>query len=75
PLNGAQSGLLVMNHEYTDEGLLFADGMKTWTPEKVRKAQAAHGVSIIEVEQRNGQWTVVTPSPWARRFTANTPMT
>ncbi|MDZ4075790.1 MAG: PhoX family phosphatase [Hylemonella sp.] len=74
-LNGAQSGMLVMNHEYTDEGLLFPDGMKTWTPEKVRKAQAAHGVSIIEVEQRNGQWALVNPSPWARRITANTPMT
>ena len=72
--NGSTSGLLVMNHEYTDEGLLFPDGMQTWTPEKVRKAQAAHGVSIIEVEQRTGQWALVTPSPWARRITANTPM-
>ncbi|MEK9950576.1 MAG: PhoX family phosphatase [Curvibacter sp.] len=72
--NGSKSGLLVMNHEYTDEGLLFTDGMKTWTPEKVRKAQAAHGVSVIEVEEQGGQWKVVTPSPWARRFTAYTPM-
>ena len=41
-----------MNHEYTDDGLLHADGMKTWSAEKVRKAQAAHGVSVIEVELR-----------------------
>jgi uncharacterized protein len=26
-----QRGLLVMNHEYTDDGLLHADGMATWT--------------------------------------------
>ena len=39
-----------MNHEYTDDGLLHPDGMKTWSAEKVRKAQAAHGVSVIEVE-------------------------
>ncbi len=71
--DGSKSGLLVINHEYTDEGLLFTDGMATWTPEKVRKAQAAHGVSIIEIEDKGGKWQVVRPSPWARRITANTP--
>ena len=71
--DGSKSGLLAMNHEYSDEGLLFADGMATWTAEKVRKAQAAHGVSIIEVEDKGGKWQVVNPSPWARRITANTP--
>ena len=40
-----------MNHEYADDGLLHSDGMATWTAEKVRKSQAAHGVSVIEVEQ------------------------
>jgi secreted PhoX family phosphatase len=73
--NGSTQGLLVMNHEYADDGLLHTDGMKTWTAEKVRKAQAAHGVSVIEVELKDGKWSVVRPSPWARRITANTPMT
>ncbi len=72
--NGSTSGLLVMNHEYVDDGLLHADGMTTWTAQKVRKAQAAHGVAVIEVEQKGGRWEVVRPSPWARRITANTPM-
>ena len=72
--NGSQSGLLVMNHEYTDDGLLHPDGMKTWTAAKVRKAQAAHGVSVIEVAQKAGRWELLQPSPWARRITANTPM-
>jgi uncharacterized protein len=71
---GSMSGLLVMNHEYSDDGLLHPDGMTTWTAQKVRKAQAAHGVSVIEVEQKGGQWQMVKPSPWARRITANTPM-
>ncbi|HVE53731.1 MAG TPA: alkaline phosphatase PhoX, partial [Ramlibacter sp.] len=71
---GSTSGLLVMNHEYVDDGLLHRDGMKTWTAEKVRKAQAAHGVAVIEVEQKNGRWETVRPSPWARRITARTPM-
>jgi secreted PhoX family phosphatase len=70
--DGSKSGLLAMNHEYTDEGLLFPDGMSTWTADKVRKAQAAHGVSICEVQDKGGKWEVVKPSPWARRITANT---
>jgi len=72
---GATRGLLAMNHEYTDDGLLHTDGMKTWSAEKVRKAQAAHGVSVIEVELAGGEWRVVRPSSYARRITANTPMT
>jgi uncharacterized protein len=42
-------GLLAVNHEYTDDGLLHVDGMEPWTPDKVAKSQAAHGVSVIEV--------------------------
>ncbi len=66
-------GLLAMNHEYVDDGLLHADGLKTWSAEKVRKAQAAHGVSVIEVELKQGRWQMVRPSVFARRFTAYSP--
>ena len=71
PLEGNRA-LLAMNHEYTDDGLLHADGMRTWTVEKVRKSQAAHGVSVIEIEQSAGGWRVVRPSAYARRITADT---
>jgi uncharacterized protein len=57
--NGSTSGLLVMNHEYSDDGLLHTDGMTTWTAEKVRKAQAAHGVSVIEVAQKSAASRVI----------------
>jgi secreted PhoX family phosphatase len=67
-------GLLVMNHEYTDDGLLHVGGMVPWTAAKVRKSQAAHGVSVIEIEFRDGKWKLVRPSHYARRITANTPM-
>jgi len=66
-------GLLVMNHEYTDDGLLHVGGMRDWSAEKVAKSQAAHGISVIEVEQRGGTWQMVRPSPYARRITASTP--
>jgi len=69
----SRRGLLAMNHEYTDDGLLHTDGMAQWSAEKVRKAQAAHGVGVIEVALSGAQWQVVRPSRHARRFTANTP--
>lgn len=73
PLEGSRHGLLVMNHEYMDEGLLFPDGMRSWSAEKVAKAQAAVGVSVIEVILENNGWRVVRPSKSARRITAATP--
>ena len=74
PLDGSKRGLLVMNHEYTDDGLLHKDGMEAWSAEKVRKSMAAHGVGVIEIEDRNGSWDIVRPSRYARRITAATPM-
>ncbi len=73
PLDGSRRGLLAMNHEYMDEGLLFADGMKSWSAQKVAKAQNAVGVSIIEVDLSGQGWEVVRPSKYARRITARTP--
>src|SRR2546428_7728904 len=67
-------GLLAINHEYTDDGLLHVGGMEPWTAEKVAKSQAAHGVSIIEVAFEGNTWKVVRPSRSARRITSRTPM-
>ncbi|MCU0949749.1 MAG: DUF839 domain-containing protein, partial [Burkholderiaceae bacterium] len=67
-------GLLAINHEYVDAGLLFADGMRSWSAAKLAKALAAHGVSIVHVERAaDGRWRVV-PGPYTRRITAATPM-
>jgi uncharacterized protein len=74
PLDGsATHGLLVMNHEYTDDGLLHVGGFTPVTAEKVRKAQAAHGISVIEVRLVDSAWQMVRPSRFARRLTAFTP--
>ncbi len=70
---GSARGLLAINHEYTDDGLLHPGGQTPWTPEKVRKSQAAHGIAVIEVERRAGGWQMVRPSKYARRITGNTP--
>jgi hypothetical protein len=67
-------GLLAVNHEYTDDGLLHVGGMEPWTAAKVAKSQAAHGASVVEVEHAGGRWRVVRPSTWARRITGRTPI-
>jgi secreted PhoX family phosphatase len=73
PLDGSRRGVLAMNHEYMDEGLLFPDGMRTWSAQKVAKAQNAVGVSVVEVRLNGETWEVVRPSKYARRITARTP--
>lgn len=71
---GSKHGLLALNHEYTDDGLLHVGGMKPWNADKVLKSQHAHGVSVVEVEATAQGWRVVRPSRYARRIHANTPM-
>jgi hypothetical protein len=75
PISGSARGLLVQNHEYTDDGLLFPDGIANWNAQKTDKALNAHGVGIVEVsKQRGGNWQVVRPSRYARRITGQTPI-
>lgn len=84
PLRGSTHGLLVQNHEYTDDVLLFPDGTANWDATKTRKSLAAHGVSVIEVRKDKSrskgkgkdkdEWRVVRPSRFARRITGSTPM-
>ena len=80
-VNGQPSsthGLLCVNHEYTDDGLLHPDGMAEWSHDKARKSQNAHGVSVVEVKlgELAGEfrWQLVRPSAYARRITARTPI-
>ncbi len=73
PFDGSSThGLIALNHEYTDDGLLHPDGFAPMTPAKVRKSQNAHGLSVYEVQLRGQQWAVVRPSRFARRFTLDT---
>jgi secreted PhoX family phosphatase len=82
--DSSDHGLLVMNHEYVDDGLLQFGGIDVpdagfvsptgWTAEKVAKAQNGHGVTILEIRRDGQQWRIVAPSQYARRITANTPI-
>jgi uncharacterized protein len=86
PIKGSRRGLIVQNHEYTDDVLLFPDGTANWDEEKTNKSLNAHGVGIIEVVLDEGDggcgygkpggpaWRVERPSSYARRITGKTPI-
>ena len=76
PIDGSWRGLFVENNEYTDDGLLFPDGVNNWNEEKTNKSINAHGVSIIEIRKdfKERKWHVVRPSKYARRITGQTPI-
>ena len=67
-------GLLVTNHEYTHEEILYPDGQvgAGYTIAKTRKSQAAHGIGVLETRRIAGKWQVVKNSPFGRRITGNT---
>ncbi len=72
---GPHRALLVVNHEYTNEELMFpgvksADGT---TVEQRKIAMAAHGLSVVEIERvgDTGDWRVVKNGHrYNRRLTA-----
>ena len=69
----SEHGLLALNHEYTDEALLHANGGRDWGVEQAHKSMQAVGVSVIEVRRDGSEWKVVRPSRYARRVTLTTP--
>ena len=66
--------IMAINNEYTNYEYLFAHQGEQMSAHDVRKAQAAHGVSVFEIEKKNGQWQLVKDSRYNRRIHANTPM-
>ncbi|MGW1472270.1 PhoX family protein [Streptomyces olivaceus] len=76
PLRGEHDRqLLVANHEYTDEVLMFRGyDPENPTREQVEIAWAAHGLSVVAVEEekRSGRLTAVSRHRLNRRVTATT---
>ncbi|NBF13045.1 PhoX family protein [Pseudomonas sp. Fl4BN1] len=66
--------LMAINNEYTNYRYLYPHGGLPQSAEDVRKAQASEGVSVIEVQRKNGQWQFVQGSRYNRRIHGNTPI-
>jgi secreted PhoX family phosphatase len=73
---GGRRALLVVNHEYTNEELMFPGftGLDAMTVEQIEVAMAAHGLSVVELERvgDTGQWRPADSRhlPYNRRITA-----
>ena len=65
--------LLVCNHEYTNEGIMFPPGTDPDTV--IRTAWAAHGMSVVELRRarRGKTWTYIPGARLNRRITLDTP--
>jgi secreted PhoX family phosphatase len=70
-----RSAVLVANHEYTNENIMFPPAA---TPEELdeqrRVAMAAHGMAVVELTRaaKTRPWTYVVGAPMNRRITAHT---
>lgn len=80
PIDGSsEHGLLGVNHEYTNEELMFPGlgaeqsakevNFAGMTKELADIEMAAHGGSVVEVRKVDGRWAYVKDSPLNRRIT------
>jgi hypothetical protein len=71
-----RTALLVVNHEYTNEELMFPGftSMDAMSVEQIEVAMAAHGLSVVQIERvgDTGQWrpSDAVRRPYNRRITA-----
>jgi hypothetical protein len=75
--DSSDHGLLTVNHEYTNEELMFPNYTED-TAETVEIEMAAHGLSVIEVRRdaEGGQWSYEPTSEYNRRVSLrSTPVT
>ena len=77
PIEGSsRHGLLCINHEYTNEELMFpalkkrqdTSGFEDMTADMVDIEMAAHGVTVVEIRRDGDDWEAVRASPYNRRI-------
>jgi len=78
----ADRAVLCVNHEYTNEELMFPGigrqdkkGFADMTAALVAVEMAAHGGTVVEIVRKDGKWAVDTAGKLNRRITVKTPMT
>ncbi len=69
---GNRNGVLCINHEFGRTSHVLGKDVPE-SLEDVRVMQHAHGVSVVELKNRQGQWRQVK-SDFARRIHVNTPV-
>ena len=68
--------IMAQNNEYVNRSIIYGN-RESGLPENaddVRKGKAGHGVSVFEIAQKDGKWSIVKDSEYNRRITADSPM-
>ena len=69
--------LLVVNNEYTNRSIIALstdDDGRIVDEDDIAKGMMAHGISVVEISNADGPWTMVKDSPYNRRITPMTEM-
>lgn len=68
--------IFVANNEYVNREIIFGnrkDG-KWENADDVKKGMMGHGVTVMEIADADGKWSIVKDSPYNRRITPETEM-
>ena len=68
--------ILIANNEYTNRGIIWGNRPegKAENDDDILKGMNAHGLTVAEIEQNDGVWSVVKDSPFNRRITPDVEM-
>jgi len=68
--------ILIANNEYTNKGIIWGNRVdgKAESDDDIHKGMLAHGLTVAEIEQTDGQWAIVKDSPFNRRVTPDVEM-
>lgn len=68
--------ILIVNNEYTNRGIIWGNREegKGQNEDDWLKGMMAHGVTVAEIAETDGQWGVVMDSPYNRRLTPDVEM-
>lgn len=68
--------ILIANNEYTNRSVMWGnrpDG-EGQTDDDFLKGMMAHGLSVVEIEEKDGNWSMVKDSPFNRHITPDVEM-
>lgn len=68
--------LMVVNNEYCNRSVIWGnreEGIAA-NDDDIIKGKMAHGLTVVEIQQKDGDWSIVKDSPYNRRVTPDTAM-
>ncbi len=68
--------ILIVNNEYCNRGVIWGNREegKYANDDDILKGMNAHGLTVVEIEQEYGAWSIVKDSPYNRRVTPDVEM-